>query len=184
MRTRSFLATGFVASTALVVAAALPAAADPGTDSTVTFTVVSGGLSISAPASADLGNVSVGGESVSAQLGSVTVNDLRGVLAGSWTATVSSTDFTTGGGTSGETVNKSNISYWSGPAQWTTGVGTFIPGQPTAGDAVTLDETHTAFSAINVSGANSAGWNPAVVVNLPMSAVAGVYAGTITHSAL
>ena len=59
-----------------------------------------------------------------------------GDLDAMWITTVSSTDFTTGAATTPETVTKSNVSYWSGPATATTGQGTFTPGQATAANAV------------------------------------------------
>jgi hypothetical protein len=184
MRTRSVLAIGAVASAALV-AAALPASADAGNyaDTTVTFTVASGELSISAPASADLGSMTIGDSSLSAQLGLVTVTDLRGSTEG-WVSAVTATDFTTGGGAPNETVRHDEVEYWSGPALATTGFGVFMPGQPTALDAVPLDGLVTGFSAAGTSGANSATWNPTLIVNLPSAALAGVYTGTVTHSAL
>jgi hypothetical protein len=75
-------------------ALALPAAADT---TTTTFTLSGGALSISVPASKNLGSAATGASSLSSQLGTVTVTDDRGALAGCWTATVASTDFTTGG---------------------------------------------------------------------------------------
>jgi hypothetical protein len=185
MSTRSFLAVGAVASAALL-AAALPASADPGnaTDTTVTFSVVGGGISISAPTFADLGSTSIGGESIMAQLGTVTVNDQRGALAGSWNAVVGSTNFTTGGGSPGETIPNYYISYFSGPAYETYGAGVFTPGQLFPNDAVPLDLPVIAFSAYDLSGPNGATWNPGLIVNVPPTATTGVYTGTITHSIL
>src|SRR5262245_36896092 len=95
------LATGV----GLVAATALPASA---ADTTVTFSITTAGLTISAPSSASIGSVASGSASISGQIGPVTVTDLRGTLNGSWTASVISTDFTTGGGTSAETIPNIN----------------------------------------------------------------------------
>jgi hypothetical protein len=72
------------------------------------------------------------GTSITNPMGPVAVTDLRGALTATWTTTVSSTDYTTGGGTPAETIPKADVSYWSGPATATTGVGVFTPGQLTA----------------------------------------------------
>lgn len=161
-----------------VIATALPAHA---ADTTTTFSLAAGALSISAPASHDLGSGSAGGN-VSGQLGTITVTDNRGALGGSWTATVSSTDFTTGGGTADETIGKAQATYWSGAATASSGVAAFTPGQLLAANAQTLGTSRTAFSATGTVGNNSASWNPTVTVNIPSSAVAGDYTATITHS--
>ncbi|MFL5797673.1 MAG: hypothetical protein ACJ77A_07030 [Actinomycetota bacterium] len=160
-------------------AGALPAHA---AGTTTTFSLVAGSLSISAPASKSLGSGATGGGTVSAQLGTVTVTDGRGTLLGSWTSSVSSTDFTTGGATTDETIAKAAATYWSGPATASTGVGTFTPGQATSGNAQDLSASRTAFSASVLVGNNSASWNPTVTITVPASAVAGTYSGTITHS--
>ena len=161
-----------------LLAFALPARA---ADTTTTFTLAAGALSISAPASSGLGSGS-GGGTLSAQLGTVTVTDSRGALLGTWTASVSSTDFTTGGATANETVAKGQVTYWSGAATASSGTAVFTPGQAEAANAQALSVARTAFSATAIIGNNSASWNPTVTVNVPAAAVAGTYAGTITHS--
>ncbi|MEU7745779.1 hypothetical protein [Nonomuraea sp. NPDC049158] len=173
-------------TTALAWAASVQADTCPASttcSTTVTFTVNEGeGLEISVPD----GPVSLGsgqpGSQVSGQLHVVTVMDQRAALNATWTANVYGTPLTTGGGTSAETVPLSALSYWSGPATATTGAGTFVPGQPTAGDAEVLNEVYTAFSKINGAGDNSASWNPTIVIDVPAQAVAGTYTGTISHS--
>ena len=179
LRLRAAL-TAFVA-TALVGAAALTSPAHAAS-TTTTFTLTGGALSISAPSSASLGSVATGTATTSAQLGAVSVTDARGALLGAWTGSVSSTDFTTGGATSDETIAKANVDYWSGAATATTGVGTFTPGQATALVKQTLGSSRTAFSAAAVIGNNTATWNPTAIVNVPAASVAGTYSGTITHS--
>jgi hypothetical protein len=162
-----------------VLAFAFPARA---ADTTTTFTLAAGSLSISAPASSGLGSGSTGGGTLSAQLGTVTVTDSRGALLGTWTASVSSTDFTTGGATANETVGKGQVTYWSGAATASSGTAVFLPGQAAAVNAQALSVARTAFSASAIVGNNSASWNPTVTVNVPAAAVAGTYTGTITHS--
>lgn len=151
-------------------------------DTTTTFTLTGGALAITVPASKALGTAATGAGPVSAQLGTVSVTDARGSLLGSWTTSVVSTDFTTGGATSNETIVKASADYWSGAATSTTGVGTFTPGQLLAANKVSLSTSRTAFSATVVVGNNTAAWNPTVDVNIPAAAVVGTYTGTITHS--
>jgi hypothetical protein len=171
--------TALVGAVLSVLAFALPAHA---ADTTTTFSLAGGSLSISAPASRDLGSGSTGGGTVSAQLGTVTVTDNRGALVGTWTASVSSTDFTTGGASANETIAKGQVTYWSGTATASSGVAVFAPGQASAANAQALSVSRTAFSATAIVGNNSASWNPTVTVNVPAAAVAGDYTGTITHS--
>lgn len=156
-----------VAAMAAVLGAARPASA----------------LSVTAPTSMSFTAVSTtaNGTTISAQLGAVTAADagVLGLLLGSFTASVSTTTFTTGGGSSWETIPKTSISYWSGTA--TSSAGSCTPGQANADAAVVLSATRTAFSCgglLNVS----ATWNPAVLVTLPTPLIAGTWTATITHS--
>ncbi len=143
-----------------------------------TFLLAAGTLSISAPASSNLGNptVNAGDPSFSAQLGTVTVTDTRGALVASWTATVSSTDFTTGGGTSNEKVTNASVSYASGLLS-TSGAGVFTPQL-----GATLSTSRAAATLTAGIGNNSASWNPTLTFTLQASQVAGTYTGTVTHS--
>jgi hypothetical protein len=144
---------------------------------TDTITRPAGTLSISVPQSANLGSAKAGSAQVSAKLGAVTVTDTRYGPDGAWTATVSSTPFTTGGATAPETIAKSRISYSPGAATATTGDATFTPG--TTGD---LGSARTAFSVSDGTGENSATWNPTITVSLPAGVIVGIYTATITHS--
>ncbi|GAA4230574.1 hypothetical protein FHR32_003622 [Streptosporangium album] len=134
-----------------------------------------GALSITMPAPANLGSAATA--TVSAHLGDVTVTDTRGAPAAAWTATVGSTDFTTGDATPPETIPKEYITYSPGSATTTTGDATFTPGTPDD-----LGSARTAFSASDGTGSNSATWNPTITVTLPAGVVAGTYTGIITHS--
>lgn len=186
MRTRSKLAT-IALTTGLAVAGiagiAGPAHAAITGDTSMTFTLSGGTLAITVPSSKALGSVATGtATTASAQLGTIAVTDTRGALLGSWTASVSSSDFTTGASTANETIAKANADYWSGAATATTGTGVFGPGQLLVANKVTLATSRTAFSASALVGNNTASWNPTVNVTIPSAAVAGDYTGTITHS--
>ncbi|MER7459725.1 hypothetical protein [Micromonospora sp. NPDC126480] len=169
------------AAAAAAVALASPAAAAPSGDTIVTFTVSTANLDISVPPAINLGAV-FAGNSITGELGNVTVTDSRSALAATWTATVTSTAFTTGGGSAEETILPNLVEYWSGPALATTGTGVFVPGQPTQAGAVTLNVPRTAFSKTSGSGNNSATWAPDIRITVPASAVGGTYSGVITHS--
>lgn len=171
---------------AATAAAGLVAAPDAkAEDTTTTFVLnAAGGLSISVPASKELSaGTATNAGTLTAQLGAVQVTDARGALLTSWTASVDSTDFTTGDQTANETIADDNVSYWSGVATASSGVAVFTPGQALAANAQALSAARTAFSAATAVGNNSATWNPTVVVTIPSSAVIGTYTGTITHSA-
>ena len=89
-------------------AASGPSAGGPGT--TVTFAVTVGALSLTAPATVDLGS-GAPGATITGDLGPVTVTDDRALLGAAWTATASSTDFISGGGTTDETIPAGDVSY-------------------------------------------------------------------------
>jgi hypothetical protein len=141
-----------------------------------------GELTISVPD----GPVSVGsgmpGTVVSGQLGEITVTDERAAPDAAWVASVTASDYTTGGGTAAETILKGSVSYWSGSATATTGQGTYVPGQADAAARETLSVSRTAFSRTAASGDGIATWNPTLVINIPSQAVAGTYTGTVSHS--
>lgn len=167
-----------VASAASMVALAAPADAAQG----VTFTLTAGSLTVSDPSDKSLGSVATGTASISSTLGDTSVTDNRGALLGTWTSTVSSTDFVTGGGTADETIGKANVSYYSGLPTASTGTAVRLPGQATLLNAQDMSVSRTAFSATGVVGNNSTTWVPTVVVSIPSDSVAGTYSGTITHS--
>jgi large repetitive protein len=143
----------------------------------VTVPVVTGVLSITAPASASVGSGSPGG-TVTGALGTVAVTDNRALAAASWTATVSASSFTTGTGTAAQTIPAGDAFYDISGLTGTTGTArfAFTPVTNLSGAAQSV------VTATNASGTNSASWNPTVVVNVPAAAVAGGYTGTITES--
>jgi hypothetical protein len=150
--------------------------AGPG-DTNTTFDLTSGTLAISVPASASLGSFPTGSTLVLGKLGSTSVNDTRAALVAQWSASVSSTDFTTGTATANETVAKANVAYTTGVGS-STGTGAFVPV-----GAASLAVPGVAGTWAGV-GNNSTSWNPTVAMTLLGSQVAGTYTGTITHSVL
>jgi hypothetical protein len=170
---------GLLVTIACLAVSAAPARAEDAGDVDATVTVTAGELTIAVPTAADLGSGAPGTD-LTAQLGTVTVLDERGDLSSTWVATVAASDFTTDGADA--TIPADTIVYWSGPATQTVGAGAFVPGQLTSADAVRLDLARIAFTRPTGGRANSASWNPTLSVHLPLSAVAGTYTGTVTHS--
>ena len=149
-------------------------------DTPVTFEADGGALSITAPSDdVDLGAVSVGTPAISGQLGTVTVDDERDLVSGSWTVTVTSTGFTTGGGSPAETIPAGDITYDPGTPFDPVGDATYTPGDPGSLDSTT---PLTAMSASDETGVGGVSWDPTITVHLPAQVVAGTYTGTITHS--
>jgi len=116
------------------------------------------------------------GTTVSGAMGPMTVTDDRALLSASWTVTVASTDFTTGGGTAAETIPATDLGYDPGSIT-TTGVIT------ATGTPVTLSGTAqpTVTGTAGV-GDNTATWDPTLSVAVPASATGGLYTGTVTDS--
>lgn len=179
MKSKLLLAAA-VGAVSLLVALGLPASAQ---NTNITLTVQAGSLAISVPTAADLGTADPG-DAPSGPIGDVTVTDQRAALVASWTASVTSTDFTTGGATTAETIPNTAVRYWSGPATANSGVGTFTPGQVSSAVAVVLSAQRTAFSLTAGTGNNTATWNPTLVIDIPAAAVEGTYTGTVTHTVL
>ena len=152
-----------------------PAGGDP--DTTLTFTVTSGLLSITAPGAVDLGS-GAPGTTISGQLGPVTVTDDRALLSADWTVTASSGDFTTGGGTPDETIAADEAGYDPGAI---TSTGTI----DATGTPITLSGTPApVVTGTDGDGDNTATWDPTISVAVPANAVGGIYTGTLTQSFL
>ncbi len=151
-----------------------PPGGDP--DTTVTFAVTSGELSMTAPTAANLGSAPPGG-TASGALGAVTVTDDRALLSASWTATAEETDWTTGASSTPETIPAADGTYTPGSIT-TTGTVTSVTGTP-----ITLSST-VAKTVVTGSGVgdNTASWNPTIAVAIPAAAVNGTYTGTLTQS--
>jgi hypothetical protein len=154
----------------LTATTALPAAAE----TTATFNLTAGGLSISAPS----GTVSLGTRSVSnssstitGSLGVVTVADQRGG-ATSWVTSVISTAFTPPAGPADPA---SNVSYDAGAITASATVGA---------TAVHADDLTGVSTVVNgaSTGISSASWNPTISIVVPANFAPGLYTATITHS--
>ncbi|HUK69832.1 MAG TPA: hypothetical protein VLW50_13955 [Streptosporangiaceae bacterium] len=148
---------------------------DPACVSTVD--VITGTLSITVPAAADLGAADAGA-STDAGLGTVEVTDDRALAGASWTATVSATDFTTGAGVPAQTITAAHATYFINALDTTSGSGAFTPAPVT----ILASTPEPVVTATDGNGDDSATWNPAVQITVPPTAVAGVYTATITHS--
>ena len=174
----AIFATGLTmpaASAAVTSTAALSAPGPGDPDTTVTFAVTSGELTMTAPVTANLGS-GAPGTTISGEIGATTVTDDRASLTAAWIADASSTDFTTGGGTPAETIPATDATYSPGTIT-TTGTITATPHE------VTLDgePQHVVTGTAGV-GNNTASWNPTVAVAVPAQAVGGTYTGTLTQS--
>lgn len=152
---------------------ASPASAD---DTTTTFTLEGGLLSVDSQAAASL-NIGVTGfagatgvASVSGDLGVTTVTDARGGVVG-WTSSAVSTTFVGTGGSVSTGVN------YATNAITPTGVSTMA--DPSTGSISTIAEV---VEALTASGNNTAAWNPTLTVALPADALADTYTGTVTTS--
>ena len=140
-------------------------------------------VSVAVPANADLGSASTGTATLTAQLGSITASG-SGLLGVQVTASVSCSDFKTGSGTAAETISKTDVYYWSGPATVTGLLASVSAGQPTSADQVSCATSQQAVWAGAGLGllSVSTSWNPTIVIHLPAGAVKGTYTGTITHA--
>jgi hypothetical protein len=169
VRARSLSVAAAAAALVLVQSGLAIAADDPAT--TVTYTVTTGALSMSVPASATLGS-GAPGTTISAPIGPVTVTDDRALLSASWTVTAAETDFTSGT----STILATSATYSPGTIT-TTGTITATP------TSVTLSNSaQTVVTGSAGVGDNTATWNPTISVHVPASAVGGTYSGTLTQS--
>jgi len=144
----------------------------------LTLEISGGALSISAPATADLGiaTANSAGSEISTQIGWITVTDNRAAAAGSgWIASAISTALTP---TAGTALAASLIAYTVGTVA-ETGTVTCTNNDPT-----NLIGVSPVVTATGITGSNSATWNPTLTVTIPGSYVAGTYTGSITHSVL
>ncbi|MFT4658923.1 MAG: hypothetical protein ACJAXA_001496 [Candidatus Aldehydirespiratoraceae bacterium] len=153
------------------------AAAETAGTTTATVTITGGALAITVPTNAgSLGSESntVGGSTISGQLGQVQVNDARSAGAGAgWVANGISTAFTP---PAGATIAASSVSYTAGSI---TKIGSATY---TANDPINLAGISPVVTATGITGDNSATWNPTINVAIPTGTLVGTYSATITHS--
>lgn len=151
------------------------AAVSPPSNTTATFSLTSGDLTLTTQATAALKNAVTGSTDISGQLGQVTVLDRRGTTV-AWAVSASSTQFV---GDDADRTKSVSVTYASGEITKLGGV-TVTGGvaKPiTSGAALVVAPTV-------VHGSNAASWNPTVHVNMPISALVGTYSATITTSIL
>jgi len=164
---------GLMSATALLVVGSLPASAASG-DTVTTFSITGGSLSVAVQPSATLTNGGAGTTQISGQLGEVAVTDERGGVL-NWTTSATSTTFARTGG--GADSTSTDVSYNSGLVAPS---GTVVA---TSSGPKSLTATPSAVvTGTLASGVNGATWNPALTVTLPVSALAGDYAGTVNTS--
>lgn len=171
MKTLPTLGVLAVAASALAL---LPVTAVSADATATTFTLDGGSLTYSAAASAALGNSTSGDTSITGTLGTVSVTDLRGGVLG-WVVSGSSTDFVRAVSTVGST--STAIAYTPGTVAKD---GTSTIASPAATALTTTPQA--VVTATDVSGNNTASWNPTLDVTLPATALAGDYSGTVTTS--
>ena len=160
----------------LTLCIAASASALPG-ETTASVTVSGGSLSITVPAAAgSLGTRAntINGGTISGPLGQVQVIDARSAPAGAgWVASVISTAFTP---LVGPAIAASAVGYTAGTIT-KTGTAVYTANNPT-----NLTGVSPAVTAIDITGDNSATWNPTINVAIPGGTIATDYFATITHS--
>jgi hypothetical protein len=152
-------------------------------DTTVSVTI-GGDLSISAPATANLGTVAaVPGATTSTALGSVSVSDGRGTLLG-WnvTAVTATSTMSTGGATP-----KTIALGATGPLGWVTGAITASGSSPITGVAAGvggfLSTTPIPVAtALVTAGQGTYTYNPTLTFTTPVGAQAGTYSVVVTQT--
>jgi hypothetical protein len=155
-----------------------PAGGDP--DTTVTFAVTTGALTMTAPTSANLG-AGAPGTTISGLLGSITVTDDRALLTAAWTVAASETDWLLvgGGNTSAETIPAADATY--DPGDITT-TGTITAAAASTPPIALANGATPVVAGTAGVGDNTATWNPTIAVAVPAGAVGGDYSGTLTQS--
>jgi hypothetical protein len=148
---------------------------DPATASTtMTFTVSSGELSITAPAAADFGT-GAPGTTLSGHLGQVEVDDNRAADNETWTVTAAETNFINDNNAA-DIIPATDATYDPGDITTTGSI-------TVTGTAITLSTLpQTVVTGADGTGDNIARWNPLITIALPSTAVSGGYTGTLTHS--
>jgi hypothetical protein len=160
-----------IAALALVgsLGLASPASADP---TVTTFVLTGGSLTLAVSGTATLTSEAsvVAANTISGQLGTVTVTDARGGTAG-WVTSAISGMFTNAGGSTSTDVLYSNGTITETGTNTVAGVsgGSLVGALPVA-------------TATSVSGNNTAAWNPTIDVLMPAGTLAGTYTATVTTS--
>ena len=141
-----------------------------------------GMLSITVPT----GSIELGGltndlfeGSIEGSLGAINVTDTRRHLdSPTWTASVAISAFTDSAGVE---ISPNAIGYEVGPvANGSGGGATYL--RSDLWSQRDRSKSHAAVTASNISGINSATWDPTITVFIPSTALAGRYTATVTHS--
>jgi hypothetical protein len=169
--------TLLVAGTAAVLAVGLatPAMAD---DTTATFNVTGGTLTVAGQPSATLTDAAIANAAEGA-LGVVTVTDARNNANSAWTATAQSGSFTTGVGDANRSIPNTAATYTTGVV--TEGLGAADNAAITSAAGVFGVDARTAASNTGF-GDNAATWNPMLSIMVPAGTLSGIYSGVVTTS--
>jgi hypothetical protein len=167
MRLRTALVLA-AAAAGLVAMTASPAGA---ADTTATFTLTGGTLSLSVQPTAALIDAATGTTTVTGTLGTVSVIDLRGQES-VWAATAASTAFACGP----DELSSTSVQYGAGAV---TGTGSIA--LPPSG-IVIIDSVRPVVVPTSLSGNNTASWIPTLHVTMPAGALADTYTGIVTTS--
>lgn len=160
--------------------ATVPSAATP-----VTFSVSTlGVLGITAPTgTVDLGSGNAHGVGTiigaPSNFGAVTVTDNRGLNPASWTASVSSTDFTNSV-SPGDVIPANDATYITGDV--TSAIGLGSTATVLNANLILTGVPQDVVTERGFDGDNAATWDPGIEVAVPAGAVVGIYDGTVTHS--
>ena len=163
----------------LMFGTSLPASAEPSDDTTATVIVTGGALRITAPG--DAGNLgrrdySAKKGAIRGNLGQVKVTDTRGAAEGAgWVASVVSSSLQ---GPADAVIPASTVDYSVGPIT-KDGTATY-----TANDPKDISDVSAAVTATEISGENTATWDPTITVHVPGGTPAGTYSVTLTHSVI
>jgi len=179
----------FAARLTLLVCAGSALMASPalGASATVTGTITAGSLGIATSATPSFSATLDGSDKTPTYTVPATVTDTTGSGAG-WNLTITSTQFTTGGGT--PKTLATNASTITGVNNSCTGTGTctaptnaigYPLGVPAAG---TPPAAVKYFNAAAATGAGEFTNTPTVQVAIPASTAAGTYSSTLTLSAV
>jgi hypothetical protein len=143
----------------------------------ITAAASAGTLSITTAPGVDLGTFARG-TTISGQLGPVHVVDTRSGTSGAgWVASVSATAFTP---PAGPAILATSIRYFVGPVAKVTHMSSSM----NISTPADLSVTTPAVAAVGASGNNAAmaTWNPIIAVDVPDSAVAGIYTSVVTYT--
>jgi hypothetical protein len=165
---------------ALVGATAAPAFAATSlpSDTTTTFDLAGGDLTLTTSGIAALGNTNAGDTTITGSLGAVEVDDARAGVD-TWSVSAASTAFT---GALATPSTSTSVTYTGGAVDTSTSTGTITVAP---GGAVLLGTTPAPVVAPSaVSGSNTATWTPTLDVAMPAGAKADTYTGTVTTSIL